>query len=264
MKSTRFLIIGALIVFGGCSLFSSPSSVVKKFMSAIEGGDIDTATSLWSSAAIEEQGSEKIRQELEYFSRMVRGARQGGQVAKVENMRETVQGNRARVFFLYRASAQNSVALGYALIKEKAAWKLYRSIDSGEEDQPFDISFGPRAPAKPYSSPSPLEMVSPPPPPPKSSQGATISGGVLNNRATSLPEPPYPPAARAVKASGTVVVQVVVDESGRVRSANAVSGHPLLKAAAEAAARQARFTPTIVGGKAVKINGTINYEFAAR
>lgn len=90
-----------------------------------------------------------------------------------------------------------------------------------------------------------------------------VSGGVLNGKATSLPKPAYPATAKSAHASGTVVVQVLVDEQGKVISATAVSGHPLLQASAVAAARQARFTPTMLGGKPVKVSGVINYNFVA-
>ncbi len=103
-----------------------------------------------------------------------------------------------------------------------------------------------------------------PPPPPKPTPKPVpkmISGGVLNGRATSLPTPPYPPAARAVRASGSVSVQVVIDENGHVISATAVSGHPLLRAAAVAAARGARFSPTMLSGQPVKVSGVITYNF---
>jgi TonB family protein len=101
----------------------------------------------------------------------------------------------------------------------------------------------------------------PPPPPIKKAVPKTISGGVLNGKATSLPKPPNPPAARAVRASGAVSVQVLIDEEGRVVSATAVSGHPLLRAAAVAAARGARFSPTQLSGQPVKVNGVITYNF---
>jgi TonB family protein len=67
--------------------------------------------------------------------------------------------------------------------------------------------------------------------------------------------------ARAAHASGTVNVQVTVDEKGNVTSASAVSGHPLLRAAAIAAARQARFAPTKLSGTPVKVTGIIVYNF---
>lgn len=101
-------------------------------------------------------------------------------------------------------------------------------------------------------------------PPPKATPKPvpkTVSGGVLNGKATSLPKPGYPPAAKAVRASGSVSVQVLISESGSVISANAVSGHPLLRAAAEGAARGARFSPTLLSGQPVKVSGVITYNF---
>jgi periplasmic protein TonB len=89
----------------------------------------------------------------------------------------------------------------------------------------------------------------------------TVSGGVLNEKATSLPKPAYPPVAKAAGASGTVVVEVIVDETGKVTSATAVSGHPLLRQSAVQAAYQARFAPTKLSGTPVKVSGTITYDF---
>jgi protein TonB len=58
-----------------------------------------------------------------------------------------------------------------------------------------------------------------------------------------------------------VAVQVLIDEDGRVISANAVSGHPLLRGAAEQAARGARFSQTLLSGQPVKVSGVITYNF---
>ena len=88
-----------------------------------------------------------------------------------------------------------------------------------------------------------------------------IMGGVLNGKAISKPQPVYPPIAKAARAQGTVVVQILVDEEGYVIAATAVSGHPLLQQAAVAAARQARFTPTLLEGQPVKVSGVITYNF---
>ncbi len=89
-----------------------------------------------------------------------------------------------------------------------------------------------------------------------------IKGGVLNGKAISLPKPVYPAIARHTKISGTVVVQVLVDEDGEVISARVVSGHPLLHASALAAARHAKFPPERRAGRPVKVSGLINYNFA--
>ena len=91
-----------------------------------------------------------------------------------------------------------------------------------------------------------------------------ISGGVLNGRAISLPMPSYPPIARAAHASGTVIVQVLIDEDGKVTEAHAISGHPLLRESAENAARNARFAPTQLSGQPVKVTGVITYQFVTQ
>jgi TonB family protein len=85
--------------------------------------------------------------------------------------------------------------------------------------------------------------------------------GVLNSKATSLPKPVFPEEARRIRSSGRVTVRVVVDETGKVISAQAVDGPPPLREAAEAAARQARFEPTIKDGITVKVTGTLTYDF---
>lgn len=89
-----------------------------------------------------------------------------------------------------------------------------------------------------------------------------VSGGVLNGKAVSLPKPSYPPTAKAVRAGGDVNVQVMIDERGSVVSANAVSGHALLRQVSEQAARSAKFSPTLLGGQPVKVTGIIVYKFA--
>jgi protein TonB len=116
------------------------------------------------------------------------------------------------------------------------------------------------------SAPAVVSNDEPPPPPPAPKptpepKKTVVSGGVLNGKAVSKPPPAYPPIAKAARAQGTVTVQILVDESGRVVSANAVSGHPLLQQAAVAAARQARFSPTLLSGQPVKVSGVITYNF---
>ena len=106
----------------------------------------------------------------------------------------------------------------------------------------------------PTATPSPAETATPP-------TNRPVNAGVLNGRAVNLPTPAYPSAARALRASGRVTVQVFVDESGNVSSVKAVSGHPLLRQAAEAAARQSRFNPIIVNNQAVAATGVLVYNF---
>jgi periplasmic protein TonB len=88
-----------------------------------------------------------------------------------------------------------------------------------------------------------------------------VRGGVLNERAFLKPEPVYPTVARAAGLRGTVVVEVTVDEGGRVSSAEAVSGQALLRQAAVEAAREARFKPTLLSGRPVRVSGFLTYNF---
>jgi hypothetical protein len=108
-----------------------------------------------------------------------------------------------------------------------------------------------------------------------------IAGGILNGKAISLPIPPYPDEAKSAGISGTVYVFVVLDESGSVVSAVASTdrhavtrskdqqpveveipvAHPILREAAEKAALEARFSPTLLSGQPVKVSGTIVYNF---
>jgi TonB family protein len=85
--------------------------------------------------------------------------------------------------------------------------------------------------------------------------------GALNSKAISLPKPVYPEEARRIRSSGRVTVRVVVDETGKVISAQATDGPPPLRETAEAAARLAKFEPTIKDGITVKITGTLTYDF---
>jgi TonB family protein len=59
-----------------------------------------------------------------------------------------------------------------------------------------------------------------------------------------------------------VIVQVTINTDGHVETAVAVSGPPLLRAAAEAAAKRATFAPKVLsGGQRIKVSGVLNYEF---
>lgn len=115
--------------------------------------------------------------------------------------------------------------------------------------------------ARPSATPTP--NLSPKPTPAATTPDANrpMNVGVLNGRAVSLPKPAYPPIARQMRASGQVAVAVLLDEDGNVVSAKATSGNALLRAPAEAAARQSRFNPIIVDNQAVRVAGILVYNF---
>jgi protein TonB len=102
----------------------------------------------------------------------------------------------------------------------------------------------------------------PPTPTPKPTpQIVRMTSQVISGKVLSKPVPPYPAIAKATHTQGPVNVEILIDERGHVISARAVSGPAMLRQAAEQAARQARFTPTILGTLPVKVSGVITYNF---
>lgn len=85
-------------------------------------------------------------------------------------------------------------------------------------------------------------------------------GSVLQGHAVYRAEPLYPAAAKKERVSGAVIVEVTVNETGNVISTR-VCGPDLLVPAAVEAARNWRFTPTLLSGVPVKVIGTITFNF---
>jgi Ca-activated chloride channel family protein len=97
---------------------------------------------------------------------------------------------------------------------------------------------------------------------PASQSPTSVPGGVLNGRALKLPKPVFPDTARRMRVTGTVNVEVTIDENGKVIAARAMTGHVLLREAAVDAARRATFTPTVLHDKPVQVTGVIVYNFS--
>ncbi|HEX6279571.1 MAG TPA: TonB family protein, partial [Pyrinomonadaceae bacterium] len=74
--------------------------------------------------------------------------------------------------------------------------------------------------------------------------------------------PIYPPAARTMRATGVVKVEVTVDEEGNVEEVNDASGPALLQGSAKDAIRKWKFRPFIIDGQAVKATGFVNFNFS--
>jgi protein TonB len=131
--------------------------------------------------------------------------------------------------------------------------------DAGLPSGPGSSSGGGQVAASRQIMPAIEEPPPPPADPPKPK--LIVSKGPINSQALSLPKPTYPPLAKQAGIQGMVSVQVVIDESGRVISAKAISGSPFLTTEAQKAALQARFSPTMLGDQPVKVSGVITYNF---
>ena len=88
-----------------------------------------------------------------------------------------------------------------------------------------------------------------------------VKKGVLQGQATYTTRPEYPAAAKQLRITGSVLVEVVIDECGRVMSAAALKGRSELAPAAVKAARAWRFLPTKLEGRPVKVIGAITFNF---
>ena len=103
-----------------------------------------------------------------------------------------------------------------------------------------------------------------PKPTPEQPKQVRLSSNIISGKVIDKPIPPYPVVAKNAGVSGVVHVEIVIDEQGRVISSRAVDGPLLLRVAAERAGRQARFSPTQLGGQPVKVSGVITYNFVLR
>lgn len=96
----------------------------------------------------------------------------------------------------------------------------------------------------------------------KAHPSTTIAeGGVLQGYAIHKEQPDYPPAAKAERLSGTVFIQVEIDETGKVTNAKILCGADLLAVPSREAALNWRFKPTTLSGKPVKVMGVLTFNF---
>ncbi len=91
-----------------------------------------------------------------------------------------------------------------------------------------------------------------------------IHVSILQGKAIFLPRPAYPDLAKVAHASGAISVLILLDQTGKVIKVKSLCGHPLLMEAAEAAAWQARFSPTKVSGRPMKVSTIVIYNFVAQ
>ncbi|HEX8184889.1 MAG TPA: energy transducer TonB, partial [Blastocatellia bacterium] len=127
---------------------------------------------------------------------------------------------------------------------------------------PQDISV-PAAHANATDPPRPLD-----PPRPQAQSRAIepdrpvrLSSTVLQGKAVVRRAPEYPPLAKQARLQGSVSVEVMIGPDGRVESARAVSGHPMLAKAAVDSAAAWRFEPTLLNGTPVRVTGIITFNF---
>jgi TonB family protein len=88
-----------------------------------------------------------------------------------------------------------------------------------------------------------------------------VPSAVLRHAATFRQEPEYPAAARQFRLSGEVVVDLIVDEDGKVENVEVTKGRPILNEAVLRAVRKWSFSPFVMDGHPRKVKSTLSFNF---
>jgi len=106
-----------------------------------------------------------------------------------------------------------------------------------------------------------IRIEPPPPPAAPPQQPIRLHSGMEPPRKTVNVAPRYPTTAQAAHVEGVVVLDAVIDTTGRVTDVRVIHSVRLLDQAAIDAVRQWRFTPTLLNGEAVPILLTVSVRF---
>ena len=88
-----------------------------------------------------------------------------------------------------------------------------------------------------------------------------LSPEAANDLLTDRIEPDYPDAARRARIQGTVTLDALIGEDGRVKQVTAISGNPQLADAAIAAVHKWRYKPYTVKGKRTAVRTQVPVTF---
>jgi TonB family protein len=100
-----------------------------------------------------------------------------------------------------------------------------------------------------------------PPPQPLSDGPVPVGGDVKAPQPISSAAPVYPEIARQAGVEGNVVVRIVIDKTGKVTEARAISGPMLLRDAGVSALRQRKYTPSKLNGRPISVEMLVTIQF---
>jgi protein TonB len=104
----------------------------------------------------------------------------------------------------------------------------------------------------------------PPPPTPVATAPLRVGGEIRPPRKVHDVAPVYPVIAQTARVEGLVIIEALIDTSGRVQSTRVLRSIPLLDAAAVAAVEQWQYTPTLLNGTPVPVVMTVTVSFHLR
>jgi periplasmic protein TonB len=103
-----------------------------------------------------------------------------------------------------------------------------------------------------------------PPPPEKPSGPIRVAQLPVSPAKTFDVRPIYPEVARIARIEGTVLLEAVLDPTGRVTQLRVIKSAPMFDQAAQDAVRQWRYTPSTYGGHPVSVLMTITIRFTLK
>ena len=102
----------------------------------------------------------------------------------------------------------------------------------------------------------------PPPPPPATPNRIRVGGAVQAASLVNKVTPEYPPIAKTAHVSGTVTLHAIIAKDGSIEKLEFVSGPPLLMASAMSAVKEWKYRPTMLNGKPVEVDTTVQVVFS--
>lgn len=153
----------------------------------------------------------------------------------------------------------------YLTAREKMASSPFQTISG--RSQALDAvtnkipnPFAAKPAASPEPTPAPTAAAPPAPATTTTAEPQLVSGGSLSGRETKRVSPSYPQMAKTHQVTGTVRVFAIVDENGKIWITNS-EGPTMLRSAAEEAAKNWTFPPSVFNNKPARIAGYIDFEF---
>ena len=101
----------------------------------------------------------------------------------------------------------------------------------------------------------------PPPPPPPPGGAVRVGGGVRPPQQIARVNPIYPAEAREQRVQGVVILEALIDVTGRVQDVKLLRSIPLLDQAAIDAVRLWQYEPTLLDGVPVPVIMTVTVQF---
>jgi TonB family protein len=188
---------------------------------------------------------------------------QQGDLYRVRRLRDLPEGLRAPASLARGKSIRLAplAAPMHLLLPETPIGKALTDVIAGEAAPPPPPRPAAAPPAPSTPVPTPPAPFKPAPTPPAQSEMRKVSEGVVRGNAIVKAAAIYPASAKKMQAAGSVQVQVMISEEGRVIEATTISGHPLLRGTAVDAARKWVFKPTMLNGIPVKVQSTLTFVF---